>query len=238
MAALNIWLGGLVERQGREELDLAARRHMTLSEAPHRARGGGARRAGGPRRRFLPRRQRGRAASDHLRSHPGQRTFDRRARWPHAVHRRRQPAGAAQSHFVRAAVGRQPQSAGTGAARRATGAMASHPPSRAQARAMVSRRSFPPTLFVPQVSPAGRAAEISCPHADRRWRGDRRVRRVRPPADDTMFVVTDLPSGRYATPCDRYRHRRRALPPTRAICAHWAPSPAGFLRSLFLRFRC
>ena len=33
VAALNIWLSGLVERQGREELDLAARRHMALSEA-------------------------------------------------------------------------------------------------------------------------------------------------------------------------------------------------------------
>ena len=33
MAALNIWLGGLVERQGREELDMAARRHMALSDA-------------------------------------------------------------------------------------------------------------------------------------------------------------------------------------------------------------
>ena len=32
MAALNIWLNGLVERQGRAELDLAARRHMALSE--------------------------------------------------------------------------------------------------------------------------------------------------------------------------------------------------------------
>ena len=32
VAALNIWLGSLVERQGREELNLAARRHMTLSE--------------------------------------------------------------------------------------------------------------------------------------------------------------------------------------------------------------
>ena len=33
VAALNIWLNGLVERQGRDELDLAARRHMALSEA-------------------------------------------------------------------------------------------------------------------------------------------------------------------------------------------------------------
>jgi len=33
VAALNIWLGVLVERQGREELDLAGRRHMVLSEA-------------------------------------------------------------------------------------------------------------------------------------------------------------------------------------------------------------
>jgi sensor c-di-GMP phosphodiesterase-like protein len=33
VAALNIWLNGLVERQGREELDLAARRHMALSES-------------------------------------------------------------------------------------------------------------------------------------------------------------------------------------------------------------
>ena len=33
MAALNIWLGGLAERQGREELDLAGRRHMVLSES-------------------------------------------------------------------------------------------------------------------------------------------------------------------------------------------------------------
>ena len=33
MATLNIWLGGLVERQGREELDLAGRRHMVLSES-------------------------------------------------------------------------------------------------------------------------------------------------------------------------------------------------------------
>jgi sensor c-di-GMP phosphodiesterase-like protein len=33
VAALNIWLGGLVERQGREELDEAGRRHMTLTEA-------------------------------------------------------------------------------------------------------------------------------------------------------------------------------------------------------------
>ena len=32
VAALNIWLGGLVERQGREELDLSVRRHMALSE--------------------------------------------------------------------------------------------------------------------------------------------------------------------------------------------------------------
>jgi len=33
VAALNIWLGGLVERQAREELDQAGRRHMVLSEA-------------------------------------------------------------------------------------------------------------------------------------------------------------------------------------------------------------
>jgi sensor c-di-GMP phosphodiesterase-like protein len=33
VAALNVWLGVLVERQGREELDLAGRRHMVLSEA-------------------------------------------------------------------------------------------------------------------------------------------------------------------------------------------------------------
>jgi len=33
VAALNIWLGGWVERQGREELDQAGRRHMVLSEA-------------------------------------------------------------------------------------------------------------------------------------------------------------------------------------------------------------
>jgi sensor c-di-GMP phosphodiesterase-like protein len=32
VAALNIWLSGLVERQGREELDLAARRHVVQSE--------------------------------------------------------------------------------------------------------------------------------------------------------------------------------------------------------------
>ena len=33
VAALNIWLGGMVERQAREELALTARRHMTLVEA-------------------------------------------------------------------------------------------------------------------------------------------------------------------------------------------------------------
>ena len=33
VAAFNIWLNGLVERQGRQELELAARRHMALSEA-------------------------------------------------------------------------------------------------------------------------------------------------------------------------------------------------------------
>ena len=33
VAALNLWLNGLVNRQGREELDMAARRHMVLSEA-------------------------------------------------------------------------------------------------------------------------------------------------------------------------------------------------------------
>jgi sensor c-di-GMP phosphodiesterase-like protein len=33
VAALNIWLDSLVDRQGREELDLAARRHIALSEA-------------------------------------------------------------------------------------------------------------------------------------------------------------------------------------------------------------
>src|SRR4030088_2387101 len=33
VAALNIWLSGLAERQGREELDLTARRHMAMSEA-------------------------------------------------------------------------------------------------------------------------------------------------------------------------------------------------------------
>ena len=33
VAALNIWLNGAVERQGRAELDLAAQRHMALSEA-------------------------------------------------------------------------------------------------------------------------------------------------------------------------------------------------------------
>jgi sensor c-di-GMP phosphodiesterase-like protein len=32
VAALNVWLNGLAERQGREELDLAARRHIALSE--------------------------------------------------------------------------------------------------------------------------------------------------------------------------------------------------------------
>ena len=33
VAALNLWLGSLVDRQGQEELDMAARRHMVLSEA-------------------------------------------------------------------------------------------------------------------------------------------------------------------------------------------------------------
>src|SRR5689334_6314809 len=33
MAAFNIWLGGLVERQGRQELEVSAHRHMALSEA-------------------------------------------------------------------------------------------------------------------------------------------------------------------------------------------------------------
>jgi sensor c-di-GMP phosphodiesterase-like protein len=33
VAALNLWLNGMVERQGREELELAAKRHLTLSEA-------------------------------------------------------------------------------------------------------------------------------------------------------------------------------------------------------------
>jgi len=33
VAAFNIWLSGLVERQGREDLELAARRHMVLAEA-------------------------------------------------------------------------------------------------------------------------------------------------------------------------------------------------------------
>ena len=33
VAALNIWLNGAVERQGRAELDLAAQRHLALSEA-------------------------------------------------------------------------------------------------------------------------------------------------------------------------------------------------------------
>ena len=33
VAALNIWLSGLAERQAREELSHAARRHMTLSES-------------------------------------------------------------------------------------------------------------------------------------------------------------------------------------------------------------
>ena len=33
LAALNFWLNGMVERQGREELELAAKRHLTLSEA-------------------------------------------------------------------------------------------------------------------------------------------------------------------------------------------------------------
>jgi sensor c-di-GMP phosphodiesterase-like protein len=33
MAALNLWLSGLVERQGQEELDMAARRHMGIAEA-------------------------------------------------------------------------------------------------------------------------------------------------------------------------------------------------------------
>jgi sensor c-di-GMP phosphodiesterase-like protein len=33
VAALNIWLNGAVERQGRAELDLAAQRHMALAEA-------------------------------------------------------------------------------------------------------------------------------------------------------------------------------------------------------------
>jgi sensor c-di-GMP phosphodiesterase-like protein len=32
VAAFNIWLSGLVERQGRQELELAARRHMALAE--------------------------------------------------------------------------------------------------------------------------------------------------------------------------------------------------------------
>ena len=32
VAALNIWLGGLVERQGRDELDVEARRHLALSD--------------------------------------------------------------------------------------------------------------------------------------------------------------------------------------------------------------
>jgi sensor c-di-GMP phosphodiesterase-like protein len=33
VAMLNMWLGGLAERQGREELNLSVRRHMVLSEA-------------------------------------------------------------------------------------------------------------------------------------------------------------------------------------------------------------
>jgi sensor c-di-GMP phosphodiesterase-like protein len=33
VVALNLWLGSLVDRQGQEELDMASRRHMVLSEA-------------------------------------------------------------------------------------------------------------------------------------------------------------------------------------------------------------
>ena len=57
VAALNIWLNGAVERQGRAELDLAAQRHMALSEV-HIARAVATLEELAARGyRFLPRRQ-------------------------------------------------------------------------------------------------------------------------------------------------------------------------------------
>ena len=155
---------------------------MALSEAAHRARGGGARRSRGARHRFLPRLQRGRAAPDDFRNHPGQGTFDRRARRPHAVHRCRQPAGAAQGRFVRAAVGRQPQSCWNwcaSAGNRSNG-FASAGPATGSGNGVAAL--IPADAVRAAGFDRGRAAELSGPDADRRRRGDRRDGRAPKPA--------------------------------------------------------
>ena len=209
VAALNIWLGGLVERQGREELDLAARRHMVLSEA---------------------RIARAVAALDELAA----RGIDS-CRVTH-VDALRQTTFAAtpvkelsivapDGRTLCTDVGNQPDQR----------KVVSSEPLSAGSRNLLElvrlggqpeqwlriRRPgtgtgngiaalIPAALFVPQVSTAGGPLQISGPDADRRRRGDRRGRAMRPPA----------PNG------DDVHRRRSGLQPAMACKSVISASPA------------
>ena len=236
MAALNIWLGGLVERQGREELDLAARRHMALSEAriaravaaldDLAARGIDSCRVANvdalrqatfattPVKELSIVAPDGRTLCTDVGNQPEQRKVVSS-----------EPLSAGSRNLLEVVrLGGQPEQwlrirrpgAGTG-----NGVAA----------------LIPAALFVPQVSTGRRAAELPCPDADRRRRGDRRGGRARRRAPTA--TTSSSPICRPAATRSRRSYRRRmpSLPPTRAICAHWERSPAGCLPSSFLRFR-
>ena len=238
VAALNIWLNGLVERQGREELDLAAPAAHDAVRGTHRPHRGDPRRSCRPRYRFLPRHQCGRAAPDDVRDHSGQGAVDRRARRPDAVHRRRQSAGAAQGRFVRAAVGRAAatcwnwcvlaDSRSSGFASAVLG----------QATGNGVAALIPAALFVPQVSTAGgplnfHARMLTAGGTIIAESGERRRRR----RIATMCIVAELSSSRYALQ-SIISASPPAWRPTRAICAHSERSPADFWRSSSSCFRC
>ena len=162
VAALNIWLSGLVERQARDELELSARRHMALAEARIARADRGARRSCRPRRRFLPDRQRRGAATGDVRHHPGQGAFDRRSRWPDAVHRCRQSIGSAQRSFRPSRCRRQPHPAGGDPPRRPARSNGSGSAVPATGSANGIAALMPAELFVPQVSTGeGRSASMS-----------------------------------------------------------------------------
>ena len=178
VAALNIWLSGLVERQGREELDLAARRHMALSEAriaravatldDLAARGIDSCRV---------------ANVDALRQttfgdNPGQGTC--RSSRPTAGRCARDVGNQPEQRKV---ISSEPLTAGSRdllelvrLGGQPTQWLRVRRPGTGAGNGVAAL--IPATLFVPQVSPAGRPAEFSCADADRRRRGHCRGRRA------------------------------------------------------------
>ena len=200
VAALNLWLGSLVDRQGQEELDMAARRHMVLSEA---------------------RIERAVSALDELAARGvdscrvthvdalRQMTFaatpvkelsiiaaDGRTLCTDVGNQPRSAQGA----LVRAAVGRQPQLARTGSPWWTFRALASHPPSRRHRQR--HRRPYSGVAVRAAGLDHGHAASLPGPDAHRRRRGDRRNRRCHAasssdPQPGGDVIVSELASSRY-----------------------------------------